>query len=46
MEVPGHLTCLLRNMYMGQEPAVRTGQQTVAKLGKEYIKDVYCHPAI
>ena len=23
--VPGHLTCLLRNLYAGQEAAVRTG---------------------
>ena len=25
MGIPGHLTCLLRNMYAGQEPTVRTG---------------------
>ena len=45
------LTCLLRNMYAGQE--VRQQQQLElnieqwagSKLGKEYIKAVYCHPA-
>ena len=25
MEIPDHLTCLLRNMYTGQEATVRTG---------------------
>ena len=24
MEIPDHLTCLLRDLYMGQEPTVRT----------------------
>ena len=47
MEIPDHLTCLLRNLYGGQETTVRTGmeQQTGSKLGKEYFKAVYCHPA-
>ena len=37
----------LRNLYAGQEATVRTGveQRTVSKLGKEYLKAVYCHPA-
>ena len=26
--VPGHLTCILRNLYVGQEAAVRTGHGT------------------
>ena len=26
MGVPGHLTCLLRNLYMGQEATVSTGR--------------------
>ena len=30
MEIPGHLTCLLRNLYAGQEAAVRTGHGTTA----------------
>ena len=25
MEIPEHLTCLLRNLYAGQEATVRTG---------------------
>ena len=28
MGLPGHLTCLLRNMYAGQEATVRTGHGT------------------
>ena len=28
MGVPGHLTCLLRNLYSGQETTVRTGHGT------------------
>ena len=44
--IPDHLICLLRNLYAGQEETVRTGyeQQTGSKLGKEYVKAVYCHP--
>ena len=49
MGIPDHLTCLLRNLYAGQEATVRIGhgskQQTGSKLGKKYIKAVYCHPA-
>ena len=44
MGIPDHVTCLLRNLYAGQEATVRTGQWTGSKLGKEYIKAVYCHP--
>ena len=46
MGIPDHLICLLRNLYAGQEATVRTwhGQQTGSKLGKEYIKALYCHP--
>ena len=29
MEIPDHLTCLLRNMYVGQETTVRTGHGTM-----------------
>ena len=45
--IPDHLTCLLRNLYAGQEATVKLDmvQQTGFKLGKEYIKAVYCHPA-
>ena len=28
MGIPDHLTCLLRNLYTGQEPTVRTGHGT------------------
>jgi len=28
MEIPDHLTCLLRNLYAGQEAIVRTGHGT------------------
>ena len=28
MEIPDHLTCLLRNLYAGQEVIVRTGHRT------------------
>jgi len=47
MGIPDHLTCLLRNLYAGQEATVTTGmeQQTDSKLGKEYVKAVYCHLA-
>ena len=46
MGIPDHLTCLLRNLYAGQE-ATELGmeQQVGSKQGKEYIKSVYCHPA-
>ena len=45
--IPDHLTCLLRNLYACQEATVRTEYGTIdgSKLGKEYIKAVYCHRA-
>ena len=44
--IPDHLTCLLRNLYTGQEATVKTRhERTGSKLGKVYIKAVYCHPA-
>ena len=47
MGIPDHLTCLLRNLYAGQEATVRTGHGTTDwfQIGKEYIKAVYCHSA-
>ena len=46
MEIPDHLTCLLRNLYAGQEVTeLDMEQQTGSKLGKEYNKAVYCHSA-
>ena len=47
MGIPDHLTCLLRNLYAGQEATVRTGHRTTDwfQIQKEYIKAVYCQPA-
>ena len=47
MGIPNYLTCLLRNLYAGQESKVRTGHGTTDwfQIGKEYIKAVYCYPA-
>ena len=47
MRIPDHLTCLLRNLYAGQEATVRTGHGTTDwfQIGNEYIKAVYCHSA-
>ena len=43
MGIPDHLTCLLRNLYAGQEATVRSGHGTTDwfQIGKE----VYCYPA-
>ena len=42
-----HLTCLLRNLYVGQEATVRTVQGTTDwfQIGKGVRQAVYCHPA-
>ena len=46
MGTSDHLTCLLRNLYAGQEATeLEMEQQTGSKSGKEYVKAVYCHPA-
>ena len=47
MGIPDHLTCLLRNLYAGQEATVRTGHGTTDwfQVGKGSVKAVYCHPA-
>ena len=50
MGIPDHLTCLLRNLYAGQEATVRTvlGTTDWLQIGKGcilYVKAVYCHPA-
>ena len=44
MGIPDHLTCLLRNLYAGQEATVCLEQQTGSKQEKEYVQAVYCHP--
>ena len=48
MGIPDHLTCLLRNLYAGQEQQLELDmeQQTGSKLGMEYVKAVYCHSLI
>jgi hypothetical protein len=48
MRMPDHLTCLLGNLYAGQEATIRMGHGTKnwLKLGKEYSKAVYCHPVL
>ena len=41
MEIPDHLTCLLRNLYAGQEVTESDmEQQTGSKLEKKYVKSV------
>ena len=47
MRIPNHLTCLLRNLYAGQEATVSTARETTDwfQLSKEYVKAVYYHPA-
>ena len=47
MQISDNLTCLLGNLYAGQEAIVRMDmeQQTGSKSGKEYVKVVYCYPA-
>ena len=47
MGISDHLTCLLRNLYSGQEATVRTGHGEIDpfQMGKEYVKAVYCHRA-
>ena len=46
MGIPHHLTCLLRNLYAGQEATVRTGHGTKDwfQTGKGVHKAVCCHP--
>ena len=47
MGIPDHLTCLLRNLYLGQEAIVRTGHGTTNwfYIGKGVHQAVFCHPA-
>ena len=47
MGIPDHLTCLLRNLYAGQEATVRTRHGTADwfQIEKKYIKAVCCNPA-
>ena len=45
--ISDHLTCLLRNLYAGQEATVRTGHGTMDwfQTRKGVLKAVYCHSA-
>ena len=46
MGIPDHLTCLLRNLYTGQEATELDMEQwTGSKLGKEFVKSEDCYPA-
>ena len=46
MGIPDHVTCLLRNLEVRkQQLELDMEQQTGSKLGKEYVKSAYCHPA-
>ena len=47
MGTPEHLTCLLRNLYAGQEATFRTGHGTTDwfQIGKGVWQGVYWHPA-
>ena len=47
MGISDHLTCLLRNLYAGQEAAVRTGHGTTDwfQIGKGVRQGCICHSA-
>ena len=47
MGIPDHLTCLLKNLYAGQEAKLELNIERwiASKLGKEYDRAVYCHLA-
>ena len=47
MVIPGHLTCLLWNLYAGQEATVRIGHGTTDwfQIGKRVHQGCICHPA-
>jgi len=46
--IPDHLTCLLRNLYAGQEATVRTGHGTMDwfKMGKEVCEGYILSPCL
>ena len=45
MGISGHLMCLQRNLYAGQEAIVRTGHGTMDWFQIGNVKAIYCHPA-
>ena len=49
MEIPDHLTCLLRALYADQEATVRTGQETTTdwfQVGKGVRQDCLLSPCL
>ena len=42
MGIPNHLTCLLRNLYAGQEASVRTGHGTTDSVIHVHIFTLLC----
>ena len=48
MGIPDHLTCLLRNLYEGQEATVRTGHGTTGwfQIGKGVCQDCILSPCL
>ena len=48
MGIPDHLTCLLRNLYAGQEATVRTGHRTTDwfQIGKEVHQGCILSPCL
>ena len=48
MGIPDHLTCLLRNMYIGQEATVRSGHGTTDwfQIGKEEHEGCVLSPCL
>ena len=48
MGISDHLTCLLRNPYVGQETTVRTGRETTDwfKIGKEVHQSCILSPCL
>ena len=47
MGIPDHLTCLLRNLYAGQEATVRTGHGTDwFQIGKEVCQGCILSPCL
>ena len=45
MGIPNQLTYLLRHLYADQQLELDMEQWTGTRLGKDYVKAVYCHSA-
>ena len=48
MRIPVHITCLLRNLYAGQEPTVKTGHRTTDwfQIGKGVCQGCILSPCL